>query len=158
MLSYLAHVGHGVTRNVRAATADAELLVDPYSRRLLMCLREAGHIREALIVTLEEAVNASHSGNEPSACLRAVLGAALPETGQGVARDVQATERFLERLRRTHASGCTTWALDAWEELDASEGTMKRIRAHLPQRARATELSRLRTVAHAEHAAGYTPD
>ena len=118
-------------------------------------LLEAGHIREALIVTLEEAVSALYPGNEPGACLEAVLGASLPETDQGVARDVQATEGFLERLGRTHASACATWALDAWEELHASQSAMQRIRAHLPRRSRAAELARVRTVAHAVHAARY---
>ena len=118
-------------------------------------LSKEGHIREPLIVTTEEAVSALYPDDERGACLRAVLGASLPETDYGVARDVQAAERFLERLGRTHASRCSIWALDAWEELDASQGTMKRIRANLPQRARATELARMRAVAHAAHDAGY---
>ena len=118
-------------------------------------LHKEGHIREPLIVTVEEAVAGLHPDNEREACLKAALGAALPETDQGVARDVEATERFLDRLTRTHVTGCATWALDAWEELDAKDGAMSRLRANLPRRARATELARVRTVTQAANDAGY---
>ena len=118
-------------------------------------LIDNGYAHSAPILKIEDATKAMHPNATAEAALDAVLGAALPDHDRGIERDLRTITTFIERLTRTHASVCATWANDALEEVEHPAQLIDNARAHLPQRARKTEARRVRATRRAARDAGY---
>ena len=119
-------------------------------------LLDQGFANEPMIMTVAEAAEALHpQSTREAATLQAVLGAALPDTDQGIARDLRAITQFIARLTEGHAKTCAVWATDGLEGVDNPGDLIRSVRARLPMHTRATEASRVAQTRKAAQHAGF---
>ena len=107
-------------------------------------LIEQGFASEPMIMTIAEAAQALYPRSaREEAALQAVLGAALPDTDQGIVRDLRAVTHFSTRLNEGHRRTCAVWATDGLEAVDDAAELIGRVRPRLPVHTRATKASRV---------------
>ena len=120
-------------------------------------LQDQGKTRRPLIVQIHEALTAYRRDPAERArmAFRAVLGAALPAAEQGLERDVEAVERFIMALKRTHAERCGWWADDGRKATQDIPAAIRGARANLPVHTRTAEDRRRTATVVAARRAGY---
>ena len=154
-------------RNDRAIVAEAvvhrfTLLASQNLRsiahqRLNEWLQDQGHTDRPLIVQIREALPARSrtAADLETACLRAVMGAALPARDRGAEHDIQALARFIDILKRGHAGQCGYWAEDGLKTAGDVARLVRAARQNLPVHTREAEERRLDTTGKAARKAGY---
>ena len=154
-------------RNDRAIVAEAvvhrfTLLASQNLRsiaheRLNEWLQEQGHADQPLIVQIQQALPARSrtAADLETTSLRAVMGAALPARDRGADHDIQALARFIDLLKRGHASQCGYWAEDGLKTAGDVARLIRAARQNLPVHAREAEERRLDTTGKAARKAGY---
>lgn len=120
-------------------------------------LERQGHVSGPLVVRLEDAMPARSRAPRDldDAAFTAVLGAALPATEGSLERDRQAIERFIDVLKRGHASACGRWAETALQEEENLPERIRAARAGFPHGTRTAEERRLAVTERAARTAGY---
>lgn len=154
-------------RNDRAIVAEAvvhrfTLLASQNLRsiahqRLNEWLQDRGHTDQPLIVQIQEALPARSRTADAleTTCLRAVMGAALPASDRGTGHDIRALTRFIDILKRGHASQCGLWAEDGLKTAGNVAHLIRGTRENLPMHTREAEERRLDTTGKAARKAGY---